>query len=73
MSPTMPDWNSLSNDERVAIIKEGEMYSCSCCGGDAGFYVYQEIRKILLEREKQYLQATMGGPPLYANPTCGND
>lgn len=62
-NPPMPDWNDLSNDERSAIVEEGERYGCQCCGSDAGFYVYEEIRRVLRERERRYFQATMAGPP----------
>lgn len=61
-NPPAPEWNSLSNDERTAICRVGEMYSCPCCGtGDAPFYIYLEIRKVLKEREKRVLKATMDG------------
>lgn len=60
-NPPMPEWNSLSNEERSTIIREGEMYSCSCCGSDAGFYVYLKTREMLRQRERRYLVATMEG------------
>lgn len=61
-NPPMPEWNNLSNDEKEIIIREGEMYSCSCCGDDAGFYVYLKVREILRIRERRFLDATMAGP-----------
>lgn len=63
-NPPVPEWNSLTNDERVALSRVGDMYSCPCCSGNnPAFYLYQEIRRVLQKRERQYLAATMAGPP----------
>jgi len=64
-NPPVPDWNSLSNDERVKLCDVWEMHSCPhACGGSV-IYLYEEIRKVLKERERRVLEATMNA----ANPT----
>jgi hypothetical protein len=66
-NPPMPDWNELSNQERLAITREvgdGDCGCCQCSCGDS-FHIYDEIRKILKVRERRYFEATMAGPPEY--------
>ena len=62
--PPVPEWNSLTNEERAALCEIGDMCSCPCCrDNNPAFYLYQEIRKVLRKRERRYLAATMAGPP----------
>lgn len=63
-NPPIPEWNNLTNEERVALCKIGDMHSCPCCQDDnPAVYLYLEIRKVLQQRERRYLAATMAGPP----------
>lgn len=60
----MPEWNDLTNEDRMAIEESWEVHSCPhSCGGDA-CYVYDAIRTQLIARERRYLAATMNGPSL---------
>ncbi len=59
-NPPMPDWNSLSNEDRDTIMRDGEVFLCSCsCDNDAQFYLYEVIRRVLKERECRVFRATM--------------
>jgi len=63
VNPPMPDWNDLSNEEKMAIDTSWETHSCPhSCGGSVT-YVYDAIREALRERERRYFNATMAGPP----------
>jgi hypothetical protein len=63
-NPPVPEWNSLTNEERSALCRIYDMYGCRCCeDNDLVFYLYLEIRKVLQGRERRYLEATMAGPP----------
>lgn len=61
-NPPMPDWNDLSNEERSAIVALDDG-GCCCCQYPS-WTAYDEIRKILKERERRYFLATMNGPSL---------
>ena len=62
-NPPMPEWNALTNDERMSLDSTWGMYSCPhSCGGDV-IYVYAAIRELLRKREQRYFKATMEGPP----------
>lgn len=64
MNPPIPEWNSLSNDEREHLSRFWRESVCSCCQyAQGGSYFYDEIRKILIAREQRYNAATMAGPP----------
>lgn len=63
-NPPVPDWNALSNEDREGILREWEFHSCPhSCGGDAAAF-YEEIRKVLLDRERRIFRATMAGPSI---------
>lgn len=63
MNPVIPMWDDLTSEERTEIVESWEMWSCPHrCGGDA-IHFYNDLRVILLQGEKRYLQATMEGPP----------
>jgi hypothetical protein len=60
-NPPIPDWNNLGNEARTALHKAWEFSSCPhACGGDP-LHFYQELRRILIEREREILRLTMEG------------
>lgn len=61
----MPEWDDLTNEDRMAIDESWEVHSCPVC------YVYDAIRTQLIARERRYLAATLNGPSL-TQPTIGD-
>lgn len=60
-SPPMPEWNALTNDERMKLSDEWSMWSCPhSCGGHA-LHFYDSIRKLLMAKERRIFTATMEG------------
>lgn len=60
-NPPAPEWNSLSDEERTALVKAWEYSSCPhACGGDP-IHFYETLRQVLRKREKRVLAATMLG------------
>lgn len=58
-NPPMPDWNALSNEDRVRLERAWEYSSCPhACGGDP-LHFYEELRSVLKQRERRYLEHTM--------------
>jgi hypothetical protein len=61
--PPMPQWNTLTNEQRDKIQEAWEIHSCPhACSGDVSA-VYDAIRDTLMERERRVFEATMAGPP----------
>jgi hypothetical protein len=58
-NPPVPEWNNLTNDERTMLVDVWEMHSCPHACGGSPIYFYAEIRKILKDRERRILAATM--------------
>lgn len=62
-SPPMPEWNALRNEDRARLMTAWEFSSCPhSCGGDP-LHFYDELRCVLKERERHYLEATMAATP----------
>jgi hypothetical protein len=60
----LPDWNSLSNDERCELVKFAEDHCCACrihLGGQYALDMYNKFRNVLDERERRLTRATMEG------------
>jgi len=58
----LPDWNSLTNDERVELVSVVSMFSWPP-GNDGQFAIefYRAINEMLRERELREDRATMQG------------
>lgn len=58
----LPDWNSLTNEERTDLVKTVSWFSWPP-GNDGQFAIefYAAINKMLREREKRHDHATMNG------------
>lgn len=56
----LPDWNSLTNDERTKLVRVVETFAWPP-GNDGQFAIefYREINKVMRERELREDRATM--------------
>ena len=62
-NPPLPEWNALSNEERGVLIRAWEFSSCPhACGGDP-IHFYDELRRVLIEKEQRIFKETMAFKP----------
>lgn len=50
----LPDWNSLTNDQRSALVRSVRYYfcpECECLAGDMAIEVYGIMREVIADTE----------------------